>query len=287
MKSSYCIERALLLGSGGRLEPLVHPKPGGVTRCKTFRGLSIHDFELASIALDRALIEACLSGCRRGCMARGFIVYLETARRLGLRSNVNTGTLLLLLPLACTLDNARDPSTHAVEASKCILETGGGEDAEWYYKVLEYFRPSHLGEYRGPLPPIGSGVYPESLAEVLRAMRWDHVHRELLEGYPITLEAVEMMKMRGHNEKSLSLIILELLSRYGDTLIGRRHGWRAAKRAMREALIVLRMVEHLGEISWVEKLWREWRRRGWSPGSILDIVATALGLSYLHGLVEG
>ena len=286
MREAYCTSRALLLGAGGRVEPLIHPKPGGVTRCWEFRGVSIYEFALASIALDRALIASCLKGCREGCMAAGFKSYLVTASRLGLRTNVNTGTLLLLLPLACTLGSAVDPERHAREASRCALEAAADVDAYWYYKVLEHFKPSHLGEYRGPLPPIGSGEYPRSVAEILRGVRWDHVHRELLEGYPLTLEALEIMRKRGYSEEGLAITVLELVARHGDTLIGRRHGWRAVKKAMEEAVVALKMVNATGDLKWIERLWVEWRRRGWSPGSVLDIVAAALGLSYLHGLVE-
>ena len=81
----------------------------------------------------------------------------------------------------------------------------------------------------------------------------------------------------------MARLILELLARYGDTLIARRHGWRAMLRAMSEAKITLVQAKGGSLAGAVRRLREEWRSRGWTPGAILDIVAAGLGLYYLHG----
>lgn len=276
-----CSTIAELLGLGSIMEPLVHPKPGGVTRCRPWRGLTIFDFARASAALRAGLAAACERGCSQGCLAAAVRAYLGVKSRLGPEGNANLGTLLLLAPLACTAP-AGGPVGHAMAASRCARSLGA-EDAELYYRALEAVGPGHLGRYEGPVPAVGSGRYPRSMIEVLLAARWDHVHAELLNGYPLTLEAFEWLRERGDREDSLALLILTMIARHGDTLIGRKWGWAAAKKAMAEARLALRAAEREGLNGAIGALRRLWEERGWNPGAVLDIVAAGLGLYYLHG----
>ena len=273
--------KAGLLGLGGIIEPLADPKPGGVTRREGWRDLSIYSFAKAHEALRAALETSCIEGCRPGCLARGVNVYLSMLERLGLLSNTNLGTLILMIPLACA-PHHQGPEAHAREASRCASLLGR-EDARAYYRALERFYPSHLGTYEGPIPGVGSGKYPSTFLEILMAARWDYVHFELLSGYPKTLEAYYYLKTRGDSEESVARLILEFIARYGDTLIARRHGWRAMLRAMAEARLALTGSRGEGLEKAILGLRREWRVRGWTPGAVLDIVAAGLGLYYLHG----
>ena len=283
--SPGCSWRTSLLALGAMVEPLIHPKPGGVTRKSGWRGMNIYTFAKAQAALHYALEAACLHGCREGCLAAAVRSYLSMLRRLGVRENANLGTLILMTPIACT-GPAGDPEEHLRSAASCARGLGG-EDAVLYYKALEAFMPSHLGYYQGPLPAVGSGEYPRSFLEILRGARWDYVHSELLEGYPKTLEAYHYIANRGDSEEEIALLLLSLLAKYGDTLIGRRHGWRAMLRAMAEARMALSVALRAGVADAIRWLRGEWSARGWTPGAVLDIVATALGVYYLYGPSRG
>ncbi len=280
-----CIEAAALLAGGASVEPLIHPKPGGVTRCAGTSQHTVYEFTRSYHALHSALLAACMHGCKEGCLHRALTTYRALSTMLGVHTNTLLGTLTLLTPLACTFWGRRgNPEMHATEASKCALNILGYSDAKAYYDLLHELHPSHLGvEFSGKLPPIGSQEVPRSFGEIVRSVEDDIIHLEIANGYPITLTALKWIANNGVREDSLGILILRLISEYGDTLIGRKWGFNAMKLAKREARIALLLIEKGWD--WrevVNKLRAEWSRRGWNPGAILDVVATALGLYYLH-----
>lgn len=270
------------------LEPLAHPKPGGVTRCKPH-----HDKDILLYAKSLyPVLSACSAACRgecRGFMARGLREYRRLLPRIT-RSNLNLGSLMLLLPI-CRAVRESDSVVGALStAAVLVASCDSREAAVEYYEALSDLGVSHLGRYTGPLPSVGSGHYPEGLTQILIHTRWDHVHRELLEGYPLTHKAFRIILERGLREESITLAVLRLLSEHGDTLIGRKYGWRAYLKAMEEARLALAYSERAGvaeAAAWLDALWRG---RGWNPGSTLDIVAVAAGLAYgveMGLLIEG
>lgn len=279
-----------LIAQGLYLEPVIHPKPGAVTCLRPHSDKSVADFIVNASLAEIALHEACTWRLRglESPIARGFEVYRLLALKAGLRTNIALGSLVLALPIASALSSkAGAPVVDVVrEAHSIVVSETSSRDSVEYYKLLELLRPSHLGRYEGPVPGIGSG-YPTSFTEVLRAASWDLVHRELLEGYPITLEAFKMMlEGKGSTHESFLYTLLELLARYGDTLIASKFGFSAYRRARMEALEALRiaMVDNVYEaVEWLDRLWRP---RGWNPGAVLDVMAVALGLLFYHKIVE-
>ncbi|MCE4618563.1 MAG: triphosphoribosyl-dephospho-CoA synthase [Desulfurococcales archaeon] len=269
-------------------EPLAHPKPGAVTRCTSHRDKDIMIYAKTLYPVIRSCQIACTGECR-SFMARGLREYAKLLQRIT-GTNPNLGSLLLLLPLCRASNSTGVVEDLLKEASELVVACDSRETAKAYYDLLSSLGVSHLGRYEGPLPSVGSNSYPTGLLPILEFTKWDHVHRELLNGYPITYEAYRMIRNEGLSEESIIKTVLTLLSKYGDTLIGRKYGWRAYKRAIREAREALRYSEKLGiatAIAWLDRIWRE---RGWNPGAILDIVAVASGLSYaveLGLLVEG
>lgn len=277
--------------AGARLEPLLHPKPGAVTRIWSHGDKNIVDFILATIPLEIAAYTSCIRAARRcyGSIAEGFRAYRVAHRRLGLkRVNTNLGTLLLLLPLAAAhgLTGEAKPEVLTRLASEVALECGGVDETVEYYRILRMLSPGHLGSYRGPVESVWdepSTPFPE----LLRAVSWDHVHREILEGYPITMDMADTIKSRdGDLEEAALYAMLATLSRHGDTLVARRWGWRACKVLMSEARWALRLSAKWGVREVLDILDASWRSRGWNPGSVLDMLAVALGL-YMLGKLRG
>jgi len=281
-------EAAIALSWGLVVEPLVHPKPGAVTRIEGHRDKDVFSFVGSALAGSLACIEACRGGCT-GFLGRALEAYVERAVMLGLGTNVQLGSILLLAPLCRAATVGRVPRLFE-EASRLVRECTGRRDVEAYYRALEVFRPGHLGRLEtAPVPGVGEGV-PDSLVEVLEYARWDHVHRELLEGYPLTRRAYKVVMEGGGplSEEAVARAILDLLAVHGDTLIAAKWGWRAYKRALAEA----REAEYSSRDprEALESLDRLWRPRGWNPGSVLDIVAAAVGVALavrLGLLVEG
>lgn len=277
-----------VLAYGLYLEPVIHPKPGAVTMFRAHSDKSVNEFILNASIAEVALRESCLWGSEglRSPIARGLRVYRLLVVRAGLKTNVALGSIMLLLPLAVALSRrAGDPVGLLVrEAHSIILRETGVEEAREYYKLLEYFKPSHLGRYEGLIPGVGSG-YPTSFVEILRVASWDLIHRELLEGYPITLEAYNLIARSGSLDWDIVLsTLLELLARHGDTLIASKYGFSAYKRAKLEAGEALRIAEREGVLRAIEWLDELWRPRGWNPGAVLDVIATALSLTLYSSL---
>ncbi len=286
-----CEHVALRLSAGARVEAALHPKPGAVTPCRGHPDKAVWDFMVHSVALDEALLAACRASSERAGdpVEAGLDAYSRALRRLPLpRSNVGLGEALLLIPLAAAAPRVEpcEPEKLAREASRLAREAGEGA-ARIYYDLLAGLAPRHLGRYKGPVPGVGEG-YPRGMLEVLEAARWDHVHAELLEGYPRTLWAAEVITglapSRGLGLAALEAL-LALLARWGDTLILARWGLRAFERAKREASLYLLLQRRgvVGVVEALEELDKLWRPRGWSPGSALDILAAALGLRLACG----
>ena len=275
-----------LLVSGSRVEPLVEPKPGGVSRCRPHSDKGVLEFEVSSIALAVAAHETCIKASEscRSSIAYGFSVYRRLHSMTLPRTNMYLGLLLLLLPLSATLGMRGFDGVHGLlnSAKSVVRHCTGPEEAREYYALLEYLHPSHLGTYKGAIPGVGSG-YPDSFIQVLEVARWDYTHRELLEGYPLSLEAYDIVRrgFEGLEERVLNAI-LEMLARHGDTLIASKFGWAAYKKALSEARLAMSLSERVGvkrSLEWLDSLWRP---RGWNPGSIYDIVAVGIGLYMLE-----
>jgi triphosphoribosyl-dephospho-CoA synthase len=279
-----------LIAQGLYLEPIVHPKPGAVTPLKPHSDKGVVDFIVNASIAEVALYEACTWRSRGliSPIARGLKVYRALASKLGLETNIALGSLILALPLATALSSKGGAPVGEIarEAHSIVVNETGSEEAVEYYKLLEFFKPSHLGSYSGPVPSVGSG-YPNSFTDILKVASWDLVHRELLEGYPVTLEAFNML-VEGEASivESFLTTLLELLARHGDTLIASKYGFTSYKRVKKEALEALRMSSRDGVYEAVEWLDSLWRPRGWNPGAILDVMAVALGL-LLYNKIRG
>ena len=264
-----------IVSLGLYVEPVIHPKPGAVTVLEAHRDKNVYDFLSNASLVEYSLLES----CREGSIGAGLRAYRMLVSRLGLKTNIALGSLMLLAPITSALKSLGGASVRELleGAHKLVLEGTGREEALEYYKLLEYFSPSHLGKYFGHVPGVGSGT-PNSFLEVLRAASWDMVHGELLKGYPITLEALEVVREYPGSlgDKALKAL-LTILSRHGDTLIASKYGFTAYKIAKLEAEQALREADFNLHMA-MEKLDMLWRPRGWNPGAALDIIATAIGL---------
>jgi len=281
-----------VLGVGARIEPLIHPKPGAVTRLHRHPDKDVVTYMISSIPLDLALSKTCRQASTdcNGSMASGMKAYRDAYEKLiPRRVNTSLGTLLLLLPMSMAhgVTGLRDPWGLARVSSSLVARCTGRDEAVEYYGLLKLFRPSHMGRYTGPLPDIDEGV-PDNFMVILRANSWDLVHREILSGYPLTLEALSIMvEARGGLEDRSLKALLHLLSRYGDTLIARKYGMSAFKKARAEAIHALMYAERVGLRAAIEYLDSLWRPRGWNPGAVLDIIAASISMYVLYMLVEG
>ena len=277
---------ALLFGP--LVEPVVHPKPGGVTRLRSHPDKGLGDFMAHAAAVGSALMVACeasASGAGDPVEA-GLEAYGDSLDELGVKTNVGLGHAVLLVPLAAALPSWRGGLERlASEASRIARGAGEGAGAA-YARLLARLSPSHLGSYRGPAPDVARpGARTARFADLLRASAWDLVHSEVLGGYRLSLRAARWVEdlVRGGRglEEAAAIALLRLISEAGDTLTALRHGMRAYLIMRAEASLALASPDPLAA---AERLDAEWRRRGWSPGSAMDVLAASISLLYLKWL---
>ena len=282
----------LRIVSGMVLEPLIHPKPGGVSRVQGHPDKDVYDFEVHAVEASECLYRACRTSLSRGCVRgirAGLECYLGLIERLGLAGrNIAFGTYMLLLPLSTAIPHTRGGVEDlAIQALKCIRGCSGDEGL-LYLTILSRLAPSHLkGGYEGPLPSVWE-PRPVELWRVFEGASWDLVHSELAEGYPRSLAASRLLSLllaSGSGfEEAARWTLLHLLSSYGDTLIYSKYGGKAFIRALEEARTAWRLSGRLGATMALEMLDRLWRPRGWSPGASFDLLAAAISLAFYSGL---
>ncbi len=282
---------ALLMGP--KMEPLLHPKPGAVTRLSEHKDKNVVDFCEHTLLIESATIRAFVASKDKVLedpIAEGLEEYFNLLRKFKVKSNIALGTTLLHVPLAAALGDLgypADPSKLVQRASSLVLSSERG--GKIYYKILELLRPSHLRKYEGPIPAVGEG-YPRSFAEVLRSAAWDLVHSELLKGYPLSLKVLSLIDQHLEEKKGIEesalLAMLKILSDHGDTLILTKYGIRAYQKAIADSRIALFFAERVGIKEALRELDREWRKRGWNPGAVLDIVSTGISLYYYSLIIE-
>jgi len=277
------------LSTGVILEPILHPKPGAVTRLRSHDDKNLVDFAVHSLPVRLGMMTACESASGSGIdpIADGLRVYRASLLRLGIDSNIGLGTALLMIPLSASLGHLGYPAPpeRITEEARRICRSATPMAAREYYDILHMLRPSHLREYTGPVPAVGEG-YPSSFSSILEVASWDLVHRELHLGYKVTLSTYRRIMgliADGYSLEEASLVaLLEVLSTQGDTLILAKYGIRAFQRAKIMAMRTLKAVmrDKSRIYNSVDELDSEWRRLGWNPGASLDVLAAALGLLF-------
>ncbi len=276
------------LSAGLRIEPLLHPKPGAVTRISSHEDKNVIDFCEHAIIIENAMLRAFIASRNgeRDPFNLGLREYLVELSKLEIRTNVALGSALLHIPLASALGSfSIPPSLEELVRTGASMAQGSREGAVTYYKILEMLKPSHLRRYEGFIPGVGEG-YPKSFVEVLHSARWDLVHSELLNGYRMSLETYKILEEEYSKdediERSALVALLNLLANYGDTLILEKFGIRSYMRAIEESREALLLSKKFGIRKALEILDSRWRQRNWNPGASLDILATAISLFYYN-----
>jgi triphosphoribosyl-dephospho-CoA synthase len=275
------------LSLGLRLEPLLHPKPGAVTRLMSHTDKSVIDFCVHTLPSEMAMLRGFLASLNgeEDPIYLGLSEYLKVLKSLGITRNIALGSLMLHLPLAVALGNFSfppEPSELAKAATSAVLSSRMGGKA--YYELLRFLKPSHLRRYEGPFVDVSRGD-PSSLAEALRAASWDHVHSELLNGYKKSLELLGFIE-NYHNKADVETrflhALLFFLAKYGDTLVMEKYGVRAFQRSLDDARWALAYSAKVGIKEVLEILDNLWRGRGWNPGASLDVLSVSISLYYYN-----
>lgn len=276
--SYRCVRAGSAIAMGALLEPLAHPKLGGVTRVVSQPDKDVFSFAVHHEAVERAVIEACASaeGGGEDPVADGLEEYSRALDELSIRTNVGLGQALLLIPLGAAAVNANGSDELRLRAS-WLTARSTPRATEEYYALLSRLRPSHLGRYWGPLGDVGEGPPRLGLGEVLSLLD-DIVSQEAVNGYRLSAVARDLVLAAGSAEEGINAAVVRLASTVPDTLIARSRGLRASLIGLAEVRLSRGASAQLAT---------RWAGRGWSPGSILDVVSAGVSLAKFDAIAKG
>lgn len=303
----------LYFSIGLALEASAHPKPGNVHRTADLADMRFEDFIVTSVA-SVPVFSTAVSRGRRGLGGRkvtiGDLVYRLVSLSTALHGGGNTclGSALLTMPLAVCLGHLMRRGVAEVplhgflaEASRLVRVYSTVADAVYLYRAVRLVRPSYVrrGDETGGPPDVYDRAYRKKLEEggftlwevlVASAPR-DVVAREVIEGYPLTMEVAEELA-ESHRSLDWNAAVvnafLKLLERGIDTQVLREHGRDTLRRVARMAQSALRAGgaatrDGMGEIARMDR----WMRgRGVNPGSSADILAAAIGVYALSRVLN-
>ena len=267
---------------------LLAPKPGNVNRYYDFKNKTIIDFMYGSIAVARTMRDIYLGKNVGDAILEG----VQTMIRLA-KGNTHLGIMIMFFPIVIASRdlffwNRLELSKKATEA----LKETSPEDTAKIAKAIKYVSP--------PLPPIKEkkmdalvdNVLSNILSEKVNAYEWfkygsesNIVARELVSGYPVTIEASKFIEEHMANVGLSEAIVrasIYVLSKNIDTHMLAEKGENIATEATNRAKEVVKS-------GYDENLIREldqWLRTNEAnPGATADIVTTAIFLLTMEGVL--
>jgi triphosphoribosyl-dephospho-CoA synthase len=278
--------------AGVFIEPLIHPKPGGVTRIESHMDKSIYNFTLNNIVFCSVALRGQSRSLEKCSIGKEFENLAYFLNKHGLRCNTSLGSWVLHVPIILSARSIGEYHYSSIKplvnAAVELIKSSDSCDTMGYFRLLKYYSPSHLGRLRRGGVDINE--YEEhglpSFYDVVRtAGRGDIVHRELIQGYTLSMEAlrsIEEFVARDFSfENAVFHTLIRLMSRYIDTLIARKYGIVVALRILKMANMVLE------EKMKFEELDSFMRRNELNPGSLLDVLSMGITFYFVKNSRSG
>ncbi|MCE4617447.1 MAG: triphosphoribosyl-dephospho-CoA synthase [Desulfurococcales archaeon] len=268
--------------SGLFLEPIIHPKPGAVTRLRGHSDKDVVSFVLNNSLVSSVLFDSCMRASRGdlSCIYGNVFKKIAVIYKNEMKTNTSMGSWLLHIPLTVSLGFYGPTNSKALGlgATRLLRSLTTECDTHGYYEFLSSIRPSHLGRLIGRFPDALNAEkdgLPRLWDILVYASSSDIVHAELVRGYSESIRwSKRLAELSRDNtfEDAASRVFLEMLASTPDTLIRRKFGTRTAVRIMEMAKLVLKNVISLDDLD------RFMRRNGYNAGSLLDILSVSISL---------
>ncbi|HEY8553102.1 MAG TPA: triphosphoribosyl-dephospho-CoA synthase [Burkholderiales bacterium] len=250
-------------------------KPGNVSTASPGHGMSARDFVASARVAAPALAAAA------GGVGERVLRAVEATRAV-VGCNTNLGIVLLCAPLAhAALVPA--PERALRPRLEAVLEALDRRDAELAYRAIRLAAPGGLGT--APAHDVRAAPAVTLLEAMRTAAAWDRIAFQYAYGYSdifaFALPCLERTLARfGPRRESLLALYLELLARFPDSHLARRHGRREAEEvSARAARLAARLATRgvtarfLAEVAAFD---RELKRRGVNPGTTADLTVATL-----------
>jgi len=187
------------------------------------------------------------------------LVYREA---LGAQRSTLTGYVILAVPLMRHLSKGLDATKRALED----LKASKVYDAQLFLKSLSETGLSHYKKVEGFVDADEWWTFEGNLWDLfLYLSKFDDLFREIVKGYPLSLEGALRLIREGYSKRTLEGLQRFVLSNIIDSLVARKHGYRVAlglNRAAKE-----------GYHSWYIE------DKGINPGTAADIIAVSILLA--------
>jgi len=298
-----CAEKACILEVSA-------PKPGNVNREYDFKDTAYGDFILGSHAIKPAIAEAAINGFNAGIGKISFKEirignYIKNAvirvKKSHSGGNTHLGICLLLVPIAAgaglCMAQRKDFGQLRDNIQKILIATTVDDSISFYDAVL--LSSTHGLNKENELD-VSERDSKNKLKELdmnfYRLMRYstkkDRIAQELYNGMPIIFDiGVPMLKKIYERVNDINSAIVQtylvILSRYPDTLIGKKVGWDKAKEVSLYAEKVLGsggiLADENKEITEFDQFLRSDGNK-LNPGTTADIITGTLMISLLQGL---
>jgi triphosphoribosyl-dephospho-CoA synthase len=262
------------------------PKPGNVHPGQAFEGLSYARMLQSGGAIASVLDDAQSVGVGRT------VLRAVEAMRAAADTNAHLGTILLLAPLACV----RDGQSHRGQIRE-ILAQLDAEDTRYVYEAIRLANPGGLGDAAEADVRVEPPRLP--LVEVMKlAADRDLVARQFVSGFETVFNdvATELMLLVDRGWDLLDAIVyahVNLIARYGDSLIARKCGAAVADEARARAARVLASLD-AGSLGSAKKqaglaeldAWLRGDGNRRNPGTTADLIAAGLFVLLREGRLD-
>lgn len=254
------------------------PKPGNVNLFHNFSDTSLEDYLVSALAIGPAFENAGQASIGRT------ILDATISTRRWVQNNTNLGMILLLAPLAKAAAGTRDMEGVRFNLTG-ILNGLTVEDARLAYEAIRLVQPGGLGKVSHADVSDTPGI--TLLQAMTLAQDRDSIAQEYATDFSITfgtgLPAMQDALLKGGNLRDAAVqAFLTILSKSPDTLITRKKGIEAARKASRLAAGVLArggVFTRDGQAALAE-MDRELRDKEHrlNPGTTADLTAAAIFL---------
>ncbi|MEM4485034.1 MAG: triphosphoribosyl-dephospho-CoA synthase [Sulfolobales archaeon] len=296
------IEVSVLLASGLSIEASVH-KPGTTSPLKPGKDMYHHGFIIASSMISHAiqiLMERAYQSSRCTDIGEGVKLLYEYGERIHGMGNLHLGFSILITPIALGFVNMyRRYENEDLESLKEALKNidplinesydylrvcGKISRAKPVLEIIKRISRDKIAIHSGPTPDVFNEGGEESIWNlIVHGRKVDLILLELYEKYRRTSMISKELKETLDKDlyKKIFNLFIDLSSSYIDTHIARRKSFLRAFIYRDSITYCISLENEEKKDTCIKALDQILRERNINPGSIADIIATAISLSNL------
>lgn len=259
------------------------PKPGNVSPSHEFDDISLRSF------VESAMAIAPVMGRAVGEPVGTTILECVKATREVVESNTNLGIILLLAPLT-----AVPPEQTLAQGIESALESLTVEDAVATFEAIRLAAPGGLG--KADSQDVADAPTQNLRQCMILAAERDRIAAQYKNGFcNVLVDGLALLRQTAdwttHHEQRLGWIALNLMTRFGDSLVVRKCGDEVNRQIVNRATDVLAAnwpFDSAGDAKYdAFDAWLRADGNQRNPGTTADLIAAILFSGLRDGLIVG